>query len=386
MSDSVSTRSAATTAVRPSSPRIAFLFSGQGSQYRNMGHDLWAEQPVFRAVLEQCDALLKPQMEVRLLDLVYNPATPEKELHRTIYTQPVIFAFGYALAKMWEAWGVKPSVVLGHSIGEVAAACFAGVMNLEEALGLVALRGRLIQQATEAGQMGAILATAEQVATALEKLGAGEAVIAALNAPENVVISGQTAAVQRVLAHFKDQDVPAIALRISHAIHSPLMDPILDEYTAAVARLRLAPPRIPLISNLTGQLAGIEITRPEYWRRQMREAVHFRACVGTLRDCQCTIALETGGTSTLVSLGAQCVPDANILWLHSLGPKNSLFNMRPQRIPGYNDWETVRETVGQLQARGVNLDGKEIERRVLSEQKPPAPTPQPQQSYRSPAR
>lgn len=342
-------------------PRLAFLFTGQGSQYRHMGRDLWESQPVFQAVLKQCDEILKPHLDFRLLDLLYNPATPDEQLHQTIHTQPVIFAFGYALAKMWESWGVTPSVVLGHSIGEVAAACFAGVIALEDALGLVALRGRLIHRATLPGTMGAIVAPVESVAAAIRELG-GQVGIAAINAPENVVISGNTADVQRILEHFKSRDIPAMALRISHAIHSPLMDPILDEYTAAAARLSFSLPRIPLISNLTGRLAGEEITRPDYWRRQLRQTVNFRACLETLRDAGCQIALETGATSILSNVGLQCLPGANLLWLHSLGLKNSLANMRPQRIPGRSDWETILDTLGQLYARGTNLNWKEIDR------------------------
>jgi acyl transferase domain-containing protein len=321
---------------------------------------LWESQPVFQAVLKQCDEILKPQMEFGLLDLIFNQATPDAQLHQTIHTQPVIFAIGYALAKMWESWGVIPSVVLGHSIGEVAAACFAGVIGLEDALGLVALRGRLIHRSTTPGMMGAIVASPDSVAAAIKELG-GQVTIAAINAPENVVISGQTAAVQRILEHFKSRDIPSLALRISHAIHSPLMDPILDEYTAAVERISLSRPAIPLISNLTGRVAGDEITRPDYWRRQLRQTVNFRACLETLRESGCQIALETGATSILSSMGLQCLPGSDMLWLHSLGPKNSLFNMRPQRIAGRNDWETLLDTLGQLYARGANLNWRQIE-------------------------
>ncbi len=345
---------------RTAPPRLAFMFTGQGSQYRQMGADLWASQPVFQAVLQQCDAILRPHMEIGLLDLIYNPGTPDDQIHQTIHTQPVIFAFGYALAKMWESWGVTPSVVLGHSIGEVAAACFAGVMSLEDALGLVALRGRLIHRATQPGTMGAIVAPAERVAAAIRELG-GQVAIAAINAPENVVISGNTEDVRRILEHFKDLDIPSLALRISHAIHSPLMEPILDEYTAAAARISFSQPKIPLISNLTGRVAGDEITRPEYWRRQLRQTVNFRACLDTLRDSGCQIALETGATSILSSMGAQCLPGSDLLWLHSLGPKNSLFNMRPQRLASRSDWETLLDTLGQLYAGGANLKWRQIE-------------------------
>ena len=273
----------------------------------------------------------------------------------------MIFGFGYALAKLWESWGVTPSAVLGHSIGEVAAACFAGVLSLEDALGLVALRGRLIHRATTPGTMGAIVASTDAVAAAIREFG-GQVAIAAINGPENVVISGATPAVKRILDHFRDRDIPSLALRISHAIHSPLMDPILDEYTAAAARVSFARPRIPLISNLTGRLAGEEITRPDYWHRQLRQTVNYSACLLALREVGCQVALETGATSILSSMGTQTLPGAQVQWLHSLGPKNSLFNMRPQRVPGRSDWESLLETLGQLHALGVDLDWSQVSR------------------------
>jgi acyl transferase domain-containing protein len=138
------------------------------------------------------------------------------------------------------------------------------------------------------------------------------------------------------------------------------MDPILDDYTAAVARLSLCRPRIPLISNVTGRIAGEEITRPDYWRRQLRQAVNFRACLETLRESGCQIAIETGSTSILSSLGLQCLPGSDMLWLHSLGLKNSMFNMRPQRVPGRSDWETLLDSLGQLYVRGTKLDWSQI--------------------------
>ncbi|MEM7346852.1 MAG: type I polyketide synthase, partial [Chloroflexota bacterium] len=215
-------------------PKVAFLFTGQGSQYINMGRDLYESEPVFRQTLNQCAELLSPYLDVPLLDILYsdiadNDTTADPLIAQTMYAQPALFALEYALAQLWRSWGVTPDFVLGHSVGELVAACVAGIFTLTDGLKLIAMRGRLIQQLTNPGVTVAILANETVVSTLLAPH-QDTISIAAINGPENIVISGKEEAVAAVIKAVDTAGIRTIPVKVSQAAHSPLMIPMLEEF------------------------------------------------------------------------------------------------------------------------------------------------------------
>jgi acyl transferase domain-containing protein/NADPH:quinone reductase-like Zn-dependent oxidoreductase/NAD(P)-dependent dehydrogenase (short-subunit alcohol dehydrogenase family)/acyl carrier protein len=299
-------------------PKIALLFTGQGAQYVGMGFRLYETSPTFRKVLDQCDTLLRPHLDQPLLSLLYSQTKQVPLLDRTIYTQPAMFALEYSLYAMWSSWGVQPSFVMGHSLGEYVAACAAGVFSLEDGLKLVAQRARLMQAEPAGGRMVSVGAGEEQVRAAIEPF-TSTVSIAAINGPRNVVISGATADLDIAIRRLAANGVQAKTLNVSHAFHSPLMEPLLPAFEEAVGDVALHSPTVRLISNLTGRVAKAEeITRPEYWKKHLREPVHFAAGIQTLAESGCDIFLELGPNPVLLAMGKECTPRSDALWLPTL--------------------------------------------------------------------
>ena len=333
--------------------RIVFLFTGQGSQYHRMGWDLYQTQPRFREVLEQCDALLRPHMDRSLIDLLYGD--DDAALNATQYTQPVIFCLEYALAQMLAAWGIRPALVAGHSIGEYVAATLAGIFELEAVLGLVAARGRLIQSLPPDGGMAVIAAGEQPVREAVAGM-AGKVSIAALNAPENTVISGDKAALAALCARFKETGVLTHMLNVSHAFHSCLLDPIVAPFRSLAAGITYAPPRLPILSNVSGKPGGAEMAAADYWTTHLRQPVRFLASMRAIAQAGCDLFLEVGATATLTNLGRQCLPGRAARWLTTLGRRDPAANLQPGRVASRSDWEPLLEGLAGLYRAGCRID------------------------------
>ena len=330
----------------PAQPRVAFLFTGQGAQHPGMGKALYAHEPVFREALDACEAGLRTHLPRSLLEVMF-ASGDDATIHETRYAQPALFALEYALCRLWESFGVKPWAVLGHGVGELAAACVAGALSLDDAFVLVATRGRLMQELPRNGAMMSMRCGVAQVREAAAAYG-DRVSIAAINGPQSTVVSGEREAVHAVGDALQQAGIEVRALIVSHAFHSALMDPMLDAFEAEARGLSYQPPRCRLISNLTGVAFGDgEAPDARYWRRHVREPVRFEDGMRALAAAGATAFLEIGPQPMLTGmarmfLGAAGEADTRV-WLPSL-------------IQGGDDLRRMMDSAAALYVHGVDLD------------------------------
>ncbi|RTL99566.1 type I polyketide synthase, partial [Ancylobacter aquaticus] len=280
-------------------PKIAFLFSGQGSQWPGMAAELYAADPAFRARVDAAGVQLGVDLAARMFDPAGELLTDTAEV------QPALFVLEVALAERFKAFGIVPDMVAGHSLGEWSAACVAGMLPFEAALDLVAARGALMGALPRMGEMAAVFATRERLAPLLEPYD-GRLDIAALNAPEEVVVSGESEALAALLAALDAQGIRSQRIATSHAFHSHLMDSVVAPFEAKVRGAALSAPRLPVVSNVTGDLSA-DLRDPAYWGRQIRQPVRFGACLETMAGEGVQVVVEIGPAATLVGF-AQRAP------------------------------------------------------------------------------
>ncbi|HSS47481.1 MAG TPA: AMP-binding protein, partial [Thermoanaerobaculia bacterium] len=293
---------------------VAFLFPGQGAQYVGMGKDLYDAEPAFRNAIDQCARLLQLHLGLDLRTVLYpsadaDPAAGAARLEQTALAQPAVFAVEYALAELLREWGIRPAAMLGHSIGEYVAACLAGVFSLQDALALVAARGRLMQS-LPAGAMLVVPRPEEETRRRL----AGGLALAAVNGPSFSVVSGPSEEIDALAGSLAAEGIEGRRLHTSHAFHSAMMDPILEAFGQEVAKVRLSAPRIPYVSNLTGTgITAAQATDPAYWVRHLRETVRFADGAAELLQDRSRVLLEVGPGRTLASFVRAASPERTAL-------------------------------------------------------------------------
>ena len=325
---------------------ITFLYSGQGAQYLRMGEALYRAEPHFRGALDRCFGLFDAE-DIALRDTLFGD--DEARLTRTLYAQPALFSLQIALNELWRAWGITPDMVIGHSIGEFAAAVAAGVCSVEDAASLVATRARLMEGLPERGAMASIGADLEQV-RGLWPDPRDRIAIAAENAPDRTVVSGSGEAVAAVIERCLERGLPGFPLKTSHAFHSPLMEPMLEAFAAAAAGIAFAAPKIRWISTLTGA-AMVSAPNAGYWRDQIRQPVCFRQAIEAAAAVTDTF-LEIGPGTTLATLGRRCISRAaagpDPAWLSSLTEPDQ-------------DWRSIFAALGALYRQGRTIQWQMVE-------------------------
>jgi amino acid adenylation domain-containing protein len=328
-------------------PSVVFMFPGQGSQYVNMGQNIYQQEPVFRKTVDRCAEILKPFLEKDLIDVLYPKQKNEEEsaklLRQTAYTQPALFTVEYALAKLWQSWRINPVATIGHSIGEFVGACLSGVFSLEDALMLVATRGKMMWDLPP-GAMLSVRLAAKEVESYLNP----ELAIAAINGPSLCVVSGSNEQIAKLQEKLEAKEIICKLLHTSHAFHSPMMEPIVEPFAEIVRQVKLSPPQIPFVSTVTADwIADDRATDPLYWASHLRATVRFAEGIQTLWKQPELVLLEVGPRTTAATLARQQATNlTQQIAISSLGSK----------AEDNSEWAALSQAIGQLWLSGISID------------------------------
>ena len=336
-----SARANATQCDTGESPCLAGLFTGQGAQSAGMTRALYKHEPVFKAVVDQCDEILRSSLEHSLIDVLYHDPSLAHLVHETSYTQPALFAVEIGLYELWRSRGIQPQVVMGHSVGEYSAAYAAGVFGLEDGLKLIAKRGALMQALPQGGAMLAVTAKASDVSTDLHGL-EKRVSIAAENSNIGTVISGDGVAIDELEELYKKRGLTTSRLKVSHAFHSPLMEPITDEFREFAKGIAFSMPSMTLVSNLTGDVVGENIATPDYWADHIRKPVLFHQSLKRAAEIGSTTFLEFGPHAVLTGLGQADLGD-------DVPPDRWIASMHREK----DDQQAIAQATGRLFCAGI---------------------------------